>query len=191
MLARHYQPAPSEPEGEPRPPRRPPRLRRRHLWTQGRRHAAQRVVELAPPPRRERIRDERPADSLDARHKRERTQPRVHAVVSITVERQRRHPRRELPARRLRERRELRRLWFPQQRLHEPAAPLLLLARRPRLLTRVTLGGRRRDLVDVGEDRLRQRVERLRIDAGFVPRASEAAPRHLRAGAVGGEQRVE
>src|SRR5204863_341342 len=65
------------------------------------------------------------------------------------------------------------------------------LARRPRLLARVALRRRRRDLVDVGEDRLGERVQRLGIDAALVPRLGEPAPRHPRARAIGREQRVE
>ena len=74
---------------------------------------------------------------------------------------------------------------------HEPPPPPLALARRGGLLLRVALGRLRRQLVDVREDRLAERVDRVRREAAGDARLDEPAPREPRADAVRRQQRVE
>ena len=74
---------------------------------------------------------------------------------------------------------------------HEPPPQPLALARGGRLLLRVALRRLGRELVDVGEDRLAERVDGLGLQAGVLARLHEAPPRQPRAEPVGGQQRVE
>ena len=74
---------------------------------------------------------------------------------------------------------------------HEPPAVELSLAGRRRLLAGVPgrrLGGQR---IDVGEDRFREHVQRLRFQSGRTPEGDKAPPRDAGTGPVGAQQRVE
>ena len=74
---------------------------------------------------------------------------------------------------------------------HQPAAPQLGLAGGRRLLERVPLGRLGREHVDVGEDRLRQQVQRLGLESGRHAGRREPPPGDAGADPVGAEQRVE
>ena len=91
--------------------------------------------------------------------------------------------------RRLRER--LRAAGSLDQQPHDRLAAALRLARGLRLLGRVPLGRDRRDLVDVGEDRLGQRGELRGRGARVAGRLGDPPPRHPGPDAVRGEQRLE
>ena len=74
---------------------------------------------------------------------------------------------------------------------HQPAAAALVLAGRGGLLLRVALGRLGGELVDVGEDRAAERVDRVGLQAAGDARLDEPPPGEAGADAVGGEQRVE
>ena len=74
---------------------------------------------------------------------------------------------------------------------HEARAAALALAGGGGLLGRVARDRLAGDLVDVGEDRLAEAVERRRLEVGPHAGLDEAPPGDLRADAVGGQQRVE
>ena len=74
---------------------------------------------------------------------------------------------------------------------HQPAPAALALARGGGLLLRVALGRLGRELVDVGEDRLAERVDRVGREPARDAGLDEPPPRQPRADPVGGEQRVE
>jgi hypothetical protein len=78
-----------------------------------------------------------------------------------------------------------------REQADEAAAAALALARRGRLLLGVAVGRLRRDLVDVREDRLAERVQDLGRQAPGRAGLHEPPPRELGAHAVGGQQRVE
>ena len=68
---------------------------------------------------------------------------------------------------------------------HQPPAAQLRLARCRRLLERVALGRFGRQHVDVGEDRLRQQVQRLGLEPCLDAGSREPPPGDPRARAVG------
>ena len=74
---------------------------------------------------------------------------------------------------------------------HEPPPQPLALARGGRLLLRVALRRLGRELVDVGEDRLAERVDGVGLEPAVAARLHEPPPRQPRAEPVGGQQRVE
>ena len=115
------------------------------------------------------------------------------ALGPRVLEAQHGHGARLAPARRLRGGGELRgtRGRLGDQQLEQATAPLPPLAGALRGGLRVALGGGGRELVDVGEDRLREGDERGRWVAGALRGVGEPPPRGLRPRPVGGEQRVE
>ena len=78
-----------------------------------------------------------------------------------------------------------------QDHLEQLAAQPQLLAGALGLLLRVALRARRRQLVDVGEERLPEREQRVGRHLRHVDRARDGAEGDARAVAVGGEQRLE
>ena len=87
------------------------------------------------------------------------------------------------------------RLGVGRRLLHEqpqqPPAAALALARGLRLRLGEARRGLGRDLVDVGEHRLAEVVERVGREAGARAGVDEPPPRQPRADAVGGQQRVQ
>ena len=78
-----------------------------------------------------------------------------------------------------------------EQEQREAPAKAVRLTCSGRLLLRVALGGERRDLVDVREDRLGEQCQRPAIDVRLDRKRRDPSPRHPGAELVGGEQRVE
>ena len=80
---------------------------------------------------------------------------------------------------------------LPDEHGHQLAPPAPALALEPRARFRVALDRVGRQLLDVGEDRLGQQTEHLRLDAGALGGGGQAPPRDPRAHAIGGLESVE
>ena len=145
------------------------------------------------PARAVRVRDDRAADAVQSGCDRVSGQPRGETLQPLLVTRKRRRRSRHAPARRLgcSSQVGLRGGRVADEQAHQLAAPVAALSLEPRASLRVALDRVGRELLDVGEDRLREQAEHLGVDPRARGGGRQAPPGDPGADAVGRLEGVE